>query len=217
MTAKHSSGQTVSSLWIERQLREQFLQDAEIRDPQKGYVSVPSVNQRIDLKMQGWAADLIVNNFLQRNIKFDIVVGIPNSGIPLATSVAERLQIPLAPGRKGKDFPGAWKMPIVVNQEIPSFTTGTASMFVFNGMKSGDTVLAVEDVIAHGETMSLIAEKLREKGITVYLASYFSKLFQDGVKKLQEIGIDVFSAIGIEGIYQENGIWKLALSPPHFH
>lgn len=206
-----------SSLWIENELRRRFLEDAQIKDPVVGYVSVPSVNQRIDLEMQGWAADLIVNHFLlKKHIHFDIVVGIPNSGIPLGTAVAERLGIPLAPGRKGKDYPGAWNMPVIVNQKVPSFTTGIASQFVFNGIKKGDTVLAVEDVIANGETMSLIAEKLQEQGVRVCLASYFSKMFQGGIQKLRNMHIETFCAIGIEKIYQENNVWKLALSPPLF-
>jgi len=41
-------------------------------------------------------------------VKVNKVVQIPYSGNPLATSVAERLRVPLVPGRKGKAIPGSW-------------------------------------------------------------------------------------------------------------
>jgi adenine/guanine phosphoribosyltransferase-like PRPP-binding protein len=202
-------------LWIESQLRKRFLNEAKVTNFEKGYISVPSVNQRIDLEMQGWAADLIVDHFRKLGIEFDAVVGIPNSGIPLGTSVAERLGVPLAPGRKGKDFPGAWKMPVIVEENVPSFTTGVTSSFVFNGIQSGETVLAVEDVIATGETMENIARAFQAKGITVYNAAYFAKVFQGGVARLREIGIEPFYAIGIEKITGQEGDYSLELSSPY--
>jgi len=216
---KRSTGveEMKSALWIENNLRREFLKEAEVTNPEKGYISVPSVNQRIDMIMQGWAADLIVNYYRRQGRTFDAVVGIPNSGISLATSVAERLGIPLAPGRKGKDCPGAWRMPIKIIETIPSFTTGEASQFVFNGMKEGDTILAIEDVIAHGDTMGLITEAFRKQGINLCLGAYFSKLFQGGFEKLQRMGVETFSAIEVKELYQDQqGIWHPRLTPPHF-
>lgn len=190
----------------EERLRKAFLEEAIVTNTEKGYISVPSVNQLIDLERQGWAADLIAAHFNKAGISFDKVVGIPNSGLPLSTTVAERLHIPLAPGRKGGNIPGAWRMPIIINETAPSFTTGKSSTFVFNGLEEGDTVLAVEDVIAHGDTMMLIADKFRQHGIDLYLASYFAKKFQGGVDRLKEIGIDPYYAIGVEGISELDGI-----------
>lgn len=208
-----------SVLWIEQKLREQFLQEANVTNHEKGYVSVPSVNQRIDIEMQGWAADMIVNHYLQTGSTFNAVVGIPNSGISLATSIAERLRLPLAPGRKGKDGPGAWNMQIKVTESVPSFTTGEASQFVFNGIQKGDKVLAIEDVIARGDTLGLIVEAFRKQGIELCVGAYFSKLFQGGVVKLETMGVEVFSVIEIEKLYpnpDKPGEWSLQLTPPHF-
>src|SRR3990170_5418690 len=59
-----------SGLWIEAELRRRFEEEAVVVDAEKGYISVPSVNQRVDLEMQGWAADLIVNQFRQQGLRF---------------------------------------------------------------------------------------------------------------------------------------------------
>lgn len=159
---------------------------------------------------------MIVDHFRGIGTKFDKVVGVPNSGIPLATSVAERLNIPLAPGRKGKDFPVTWKTPVIVKEETPSFTTGAKSTFVFNGLGENDTVLVVEDVIALGTTMELVVRALRKSSINVSFATYFSKLFQGGEKRIREMGVETFSVISVEKLYCKNGEWKLKLAPPHF-
>ncbi len=198
----------------EDRLREAFSNEATVTNPEKGYVSVPSVNQLINLEMEGWAADLIAFHFQRTGIFFDKVVGIPNSGISLSHAVAQRLKVPLAPGRKGSDIPGAWKMPIVINETAPSFTTGKASTFVFNGIEYGDTVLAVEDVIAQGDTMTLIADKFRQNGVDLYLASYFAKTFQGGVDRLREIGIEPYYAVGIERLEESDGEYLPILEPP---
>ena len=204
------------SLWIEEELRRRFLAEAKVIDAEKGYISVPSVNQRIDLEMQGWVADLIANHIKQHGLTFDVAIGIPNSGIPLATSVAERLKIPLAPGRKGNNVPSSWHRTTVIEGGAESFTTGVASTFVFNGVEADDRVLAVEDVIAKGNTMNLIGESLQRNGNSVFVASYFAKLFQGGVERLRNLGINSFYTIGIEELYQEGEIWKPRLTPSYF-
>lgn len=195
----------------ETAIRDRFTQDAKVTNFEKGYVSVYWVNHLVDIGYQGFAADLIVHKF--NGTKFDKVVGIPNSGIPLATSVAERLRKPLAPGRKGKDIPGAWRTPIVVEENVASFTTGEASRFVFNGLEPGDNVLIIDDVIAHSDTSRRVVEEFRRHNINAELAVYFAKLFQPGVDRLRdELGIDPFYVIGVSKL-TETGV---ELSPPHF-
>jgi xanthine phosphoribosyltransferase len=194
-------------------LRRVFLEEATVTNIEKGYVSVPFVNQLINLELQSLASDLIA--FRYRGSGISKVVMVPNSGNPLATTVAERLGTPLAIGRKGKAIPGSWSNPIVVTESAKSFTTGEKSQFVFNGLERGDKVLVVDDVIAHGDTSCLILEEFEKKGVDVVgLSVYFAKLFQPGVQRVkEERGIDPFYVVGIERLNEDGSI---SLSPPHF-
>lgn len=199
----------------EQHLRTAFLQTARLTNYDKGYVSVPFVNQLIDLNLQGFAADLIAYHAKKETIKVDKIVQIPYSGNPLATSVAERLRVPLVPGRKGKAIPGAWNHPVIIEESVVSFTTGETSSFIFNGLEKGDNVYLVDDVVAMGDTACLLIEKFKEREINVTgLAIYFAKLFQPGIARIRkDIGIQPFFAIGIERASPEGTI---TLSPPHF-
>lgn len=194
-------------------LRRIFVANARVTNPEKGYISAPFVNQLVDLDLQGLASDLVAHKFSKTPI--DKVVMIPNSGNPLATTIAERLKKPLVPGRKGVGIPGAWNKPIVIEEETPSFTTGEKSSFIFNGVHEGDKVLLVDDVIAYSYTSGLIVNEFRRNGIEVSgLAVYFAKLFQPGVQRLRdEFNIDPFYVIGIEGMNEDCSV---NLSPPHF-
>ena len=120
-------------------------------------------------------------------VKVNKVVQIPYSGNPLATSVAERLRVPLVPGRKGKAIPGSWNHPIIIEEKVFSFTTGETSSFTFNGLEKGDNIYLVDDVVAHGYTACLIIDELEKRGINVEgMAIYFAKLFQPGIKHIKK-------------------------------
>jgi adenine/guanine phosphoribosyltransferase-like PRPP-binding protein len=197
----------------EHRLRELFLK-AMVTDRKKGYVSAPGVNQLIDVGTQEEAACLVGFWIREIGSKIDKVVGIPYSGVPFATSVAGELKVPLAPGRKGDDIPGSWQETIIVEEEVPSFTTGVRSKFVYNNLPEGDTVLIVDDVVAHGDTAVMTIKEFNKRGITTYLAVYFAKLFQPGVQRIiEETGVEPFYVIGIQEI-SDTAIKKL--SPPQF-
>jgi adenine/guanine phosphoribosyltransferase-like PRPP-binding protein len=207
--------ETLSIAEKELILRNYFLKEARIIDYDKGYISVPFVNQLVDPKLQGIAADLIIEHISQNEIPIDKVVQIPYSGNSLAYSVAERLDTPLVLGRKGNDSPGAWKNQFIINETTESFTTGKKSSFVFNELYPRDNVYLIDDVIANGDTSSLIIKEFEKRGIIVNgMSIYFAKLFQPGIEKVyNETGIDPFYAIGVEEI-SEKGI---KLAPPHFY
>lgn len=199
---------------VERELRDHFLAEAVVIDREKGYISVPSVNQRVNTKMQGLAADLVVAHYRRLGLGFDVVLDVPNSGTTLAAVVAERLKIPHSRGRKGKDIPASWRLPIVV--EVQFFTTGVNSTIVFNGLEEGERALVVDDVFATGATSTAIAERLKARENPFEMAAYFAKEWQGGVVKLRKFGIDPFYAIGVQSIIQDNGVWKPELAPPQF-
>lgn len=196
----------------ETALRRRFGLEGDLTNPEKGYVSIPWVNQEIDPVLQGYAADIISAYFSFKGIKLDKIVGVPNMGIPLATVVSERLNVPLAPGRKGDRIPGAWNSPILVDETVASFTTGEVSKFVFNGVRRGDRVLIVDDFIAWGDTLGLIIQSFQRHKVEPYVAVYCAKLFQDGVVNLRNLKVEPFYVLGIE----KNPDNSLFLSPPHF-
>jgi adenine/guanine phosphoribosyltransferase-like PRPP-binding protein len=210
-----SHKETLSIADRELILRNYFLKEARIINYDKGYISVPFVNQLVDPKLQGNAADLITEHILFNETRIDKVVQIPYSGNSLAYSVAERLDTPLVLGRKGNDSPGAWKNQFVINETTESFTTGKKSSFIFNELYPGDNVYLIDDVIANGDTSSLIIKEFEKRGIIVNgMSIYFAKLFQPGLKKVyDETGIDPFYAIGVQEISEE----RIELAPPHFY
>jgi adenine/guanine phosphoribosyltransferase-like PRPP-binding protein len=195
-------------------LRREILKEAVVTNFEKGYISIPSVNQLVDTNLQCFASEIIVDHYLDMGVKIDKVAGIPNAGISLANSVAEKLRVPLAPGRKGIIYPGAWNSRIEINEDVPSFTTGEASKFVFNGLEKGDTVLIIDDFIALGATSVIVSKVLMKHGINVQIAAYAAKIFQGGVKQIEEkVGVKPFYAVGIEKIFKDG---KIVLEPPHY-
>jgi adenine/guanine phosphoribosyltransferase-like PRPP-binding protein len=211
---------------IESELRERFLRDAHVRDPEKGYVSAPSVNQEIDPVSQALAADLIAENTRRMGVQLDAVIGIPASGNALAAVVADRLKggpslilaRKMPPGLKEPDVPGSWKDSVSIVRNVPSFTSGTPSDMAFNRLRGKRSVLVVEDVIATGSALESLAEEFRNLGVEeIYAATYLAKLFQGGVDRVRKLGIEPFCAIGIDSLAQgEDGIWKPVLAPPNF-
>lgn len=192
-----------------------FRKEAKLKNYDKGYISAPFVNQLIDLNLQGFAADIVAYQTKTNHLKVDKIVQIPYSGNSLATSVAERLSVPLVPGRKGNAIPGAWNHPIIIEEKIRSFTTGETSSFTFNGLKKGDNIYLIDDVVANGDTACLIIKEFRKRGIIVTgMALYFAKLFQPGVERIkEETEISPFFVVGIESITPDG---KITFSPPQF-
>ncbi|HLL61258.1 MAG TPA: phosphoribosyltransferase family protein [Candidatus Nitrosocosmicus sp.] len=181
-------------------LLSKFYESARVIDQQKGYIDLPWINQVIDPLYLGYAADIIAEKF--KDCHIDKVVGIPTMGTILAVSVAERLNKPLAPGRKGPE-PKAWKQIIKTDKPINSFSTGEPSYLTFNGISASETILLIDDFIAQGETLEPIIKKLIKHKCTVCVAVYCAKLFQPGFLKITQLGIEPFFVYGIREITPE--------------
>ncbi len=191
-------------------LRRKFEEEALVTDFEKGYISAPWVNQEIDPDLQRIAARNIAHYFANGITR---VAGIPNCGVPLATTVAQEMGILLAPSRKGSKVPGAWRNPLIVGEETPSFTTGEVSTFAFNSINPGDNLLLVDDFIAKGDTGINIIEILRKKEVRVSFAVYAAKTFQPGWQRIKDMGIDAFYVVGIKAMKEDKHV---VLEPPHF-
>ena len=185
-------------------LREEFLRDAKVLDPTRGYISVSSFNLRMKPHVLKSAAKIIAHEFKKDHI--DIVHGIPHSGNYLATAVALELggNIRLHASRKDQNVPSTWKD--VYREEVRSFTTSSDNLTVFSGInlsfvQKGDRVLLLDDVCATGEAGYHLVGGLQKRGVTVVgLAVLFDKIFQGGLEYVATLGIKTFSCVRVEKI-----------------
>lgn len=191
-------------------LKSEFLRDAKVLDPDRGYISVSSFNLRMKPQILKTSASVIANEFKGSGI--DIVHGIPHSGNYLATAVALELSgnVRLHSSRKDQNIPTTWKD--VYREEIRSFTTSNDAMQVFSGInlsfvQKGDRVLLLDDVCATGETGYHIVSGLQKRGVTVAgYAVLFDKIFQGGLEYVSSLGVKVFSCVRVEKIGKNDSV-----------
>lgn len=191
-------------------LQTEFLRDAKVIDPDRGYISVSSFNLRMKPQILKSAAAIILNEF--KICEIDIVHGIPHSGNYLATAIALELgsNTRLHSSRKDQNIPTTWKD--VYREEVRSFSTSNDAMQVFSGInlsfvKKGDSVLLVDDVCATGETGYHIVSGLQKRGVNVVgFAVLFDKIFQGGLEYVATLGVKTFSCIRVEKIGKHDSV-----------
>lgn len=201
-------------------LKQEFLREAKVIDPDRGYISVSSFNLRMKPQVLKAAAKVIAHHF--RNDQIDVLHGIPHSGNYLATAVALELggnglpagrRVRLHASRKDQNIPTSWKD--VYREEVRSFTTSSGGATVFSGInlsfvQKGDRVLLLDDVCATGETGYHIVSGLQQRGVTVVgYAVLFDKVFQGGVDEVAKLGIKVFSCVRVAAIGKHDSITLL--------
>lgn len=191
-------------------LKKEFLRDAKVLDPDRGYISVSSFNLRMKPQVLKSSATIIANEF--KNDHIDIVHGIPHSGNYLATAVALKLgeNVRLHSSRKDQNIPTTWKD--VYREEVRSFTTSGDNFTVFSGInlsfvQKGDRVLLIDDVCATGETGYHVVSGLQKRGVNVVgFAVLFDKIFQGGVEYVSSLGVKVFSCIRVSQIGEHDRV-----------
>lgn len=199
-------------------LEQEFLQAARVLDPVKGYISVPSFNLRMKPGVLTHAAQLIAHHFAKAQVT--AVHGIPHSGNYLATAVAMALgeTVRLHASRKDQNIPTSWKD--VYRQEVRSFTTSSGGVDVFGGIslsfvKKGDSVLLVDDVCARGDTGYTLIKGLLERGIKVAgFAVLFDKVFQGGLERIGELGVETFSCVRVKELGKNDKVVLMPIKSP---
>jgi adenine phosphoribosyltransferase len=92
--------------------------------------------------------------------KFDRIVTMEAMGIPLATSLSLDLGIPFTIIRKRQyGLPG--------EVSVEQVTGYSKSKMYINGLKKGDTVILVDDVLSTGGTLKAVLYVLKEIGVIV--------------------------------------------------
>ncbi len=92
--------------------------------------------------------------------KFDRIVTMEAMGIPLATSLSLDLGVPFTIIRKRQyGLPG--------EVSVEQVTGYSKSKMYINGLKKGDTVILVDDVLSTGGTLKAVLYVLKEIGVLV--------------------------------------------------
>lgn len=190
-------------------LKQEFLRDAKVIDPERGYISISSFNLRMKPSVLKAAATVIAHHF--KGDRIDTIHGIPHSGNYLATAVALELKnVRLHASRKDQNIPSSWKD--VYREEVRSFTTSTGGSTVFSGInlsfvQKGDRVLLLDDVCATGEAGYHIVSGLQKRGVEVAgFAVLFDKVFQGGLEYVESLGVKVFSCVRVEKIGEHDSV-----------
>ncbi|MEM1554538.1 MAG: orotate phosphoribosyltransferase [Thermoproteota archaeon] len=110
---------------------------------------------------------------------FDIVAGVETAGIPIATLISYKTGIPMVYVRGTERGHGTGKM-------------------VEGELREGSRVVIVDDVLTTGRSIDNAARTIRNAGGKVAYALVFLDRLQNGVKKLRESGITVYSVTDIK-------------------
>ena len=137
----------------------------------------------IDPELLNEAADLMISKC---DFDCDLIVTAETMGIPIATAVSLKLGIPYTVVRKRRyNLPG--------EVDISQRTGYSKNSMYINGVKKGDRVVVIDDVLSTGGTMKAMLDALINRiGCTVVDAAVvFKKNFMSGDEIFEEFGIRV--------------------------
>lgn len=198
---------------IEDMLRKKIFEEGRIIDSEKGYLSLPWVNELIDPKLQRSAAKLIAYRLTSRLEEDDHnltkVVGVPTMGTYLATALAEELEKPLVVACKGCHIPNRWTKAVRIEENMKRYNNGAVASHIYNCLEPGDIALFVDDILGDGDTLTPIIDWAKQHGITPYVGVYVAKLYRPGYQKMLDLGVRPVFAYGIANVHN-NGKFSLS-------
>ena len=107
----------------------------------------------IDPELLNEAADRMIS---MCDFDCDYIVTAEAMGIPIATAISLKLGIPFTIVRKRKyDLPG--------EVDIAQYTGYSKSSMYINGLKKGDRVVLIDDVLSTGGTLKAIIDALKNR------------------------------------------------------
>ncbi len=150
------------------------------------------LNHQIDLNIIDEYAKEVKKFFKEE--KIDKVLTIETSGIAVAYAVCESLgKVPLLFAKKSKSMIVDSN---VYSTEIKSFTKNFVSTVTVNKnyLQSGQNILIVDDFLAEGNAALGLIDLCHQAGANVVgFATVIEKGFQGGRKKIENLGVKVFS------------------------
>lgn len=162
------------------------------------------LNHQVDTKLMNLIGEEFANHFEDK--KITKVVTIESSGIAPAYATALKLNVPLIIFKKQSS--AILDTETTIQTPVHSFTKNTDYILMASKkyLSENDTILIIDDFLANGQAGLGAYRILKEAGSSVAgVGIVIEKSFQDGRKKLEDLGLDVYSLARVSKI-SSNGI-----------
>jgi len=156
------------------------------------------LNHQIDPELSLKMGEEFAAHFSASHI--DRVLTIEASGIAIGLTTALKLGVPLVFARKKKSILMTEE---TYSTEIYSYTKQETNMVsvLKNFLPAKENVLIIDDFLANGESALGLARLVEEAGSTVAgIGIVIEKSFQEGQKRLQAAGYDLYSLARIKSL-----------------
>ena len=162
------------------------------------------LNHQVDTKLMDLIGKEFADYFKSKNITK--VVTIESSGIAPAYATALKLDVPLVIFKKQSS--AILDTETTIQTPVHSFTKNTDYVLMASKkyLSENDNILIIDDFLANGQAAMGAYRILKEAGSSVAgVGIVIEKSFQDGRKKLEDLGLDVYSLARVSKI-SSNGI-----------
>ena len=162
------------------------------------------LNHQVDTKLMDLIGEDFSNYFKNKGITK--VVTIESSGIAPAYATALKLDVPLVIFKKQSS--AILDTETTIQTPVHSFTKNTDYILMASKkyLSENDNILIIDDFLANGQAGLGAYRILKEAGSSVAgIGIVIEKSFQDGRKKLENLGLDVYSLARVSKI-SSNGI-----------
>ena len=157
------------------------------------------LNHQVDTKLMDLIGKEFADYFKSKNITK--VVTIESSGIAPAYATALKLNVPLVIFKKQSS--AILDTETTIQTPVHSFTKNTDYILMASKryLSENDNVLIIDDFLANGQAAMGAYRILKEAGSSVAgIGIVIEKSFQDGRKKLVDLGLDVYSLARVSKI-----------------
>lgn len=157
------------------------------------------LNHQVDTKLMDLIGKEFADYFKEKNITK--VVTIESSGIAPAYAAALKLDVPLVIFKKQSS--AILDTETTIQTPVHSFTKNTDYVLMASKkyLSENDNILIIDDFLANGQAALGAYRILKEAGSSVAgIGIVIEKSFQDGRKKLEDLGLDVYSLARVSKI-----------------
>ena len=185
-----------------------LLQDRIRRDGQVEPGNILKVdsflNHQIDIELMDEIGKEFYRQFKDRGVTK--ILTIEASGIAIATAAAHCFRCPIVFAKKTKTLNIAGD---VYTSKVDSFTHKTTNDIIVSKrfLLPGDRVLIIDDFLANGKAIFGLSDLVHQAGAELVGAGVVvEKGFQDGGKKIREMGIDLHSLAIVDSMDPVTGV-----------
>ena len=157
------------------------------------------LNHQVDTKLMDLIGKEFADYFKEKNITK--VVTIESSGIAPAYAAALKLDVPLVIFKKQSS--AILDTDTTIQTPVHSFTKNTDYVLMASKryLSENDNILIIDDFLANGQAAMGAYRILKEAGSSVAgIGIVIEKSFQDGRKKLEDLGLVIYSLARISKI-----------------